>query len=93
MTPNSHELIEEPTYRQRCRLSVSYPFPEKLALRVLTSTRARSVCDPFAGRGTTLTAAKKLGLVAVGVETEERYCEIAAKRLSQEVFDFSEAVS
>ena len=66
------------------------PFPQALAERCIRSaTDDRDiVLDPFMGSGTTLRAAKDLGRKAIGIEIEERYCEIAANRLAQGVLPF-----
>ena len=67
--------------------------PVPLLKALLLSTPGGTVLDPCMGVGSTLVAAKELGLPAVGIEIEERYCEIAARRLSQDVLPLWDAVN
>jgi site-specific DNA-methyltransferase (adenine-specific) len=53
------------------------------------TTANQTILDPFAGSCTTARAAKDLGRKCVCIEREERYCEIGARRMSQEVFDLN----
>jgi site-specific DNA-methyltransferase (adenine-specific) len=59
--------------------------PVVLLRWVLDWTPPGTVLDPYMGSGPTLRAAKDVGRKAIGIEIEERYCEVAAKRCAQEV--------
>ena len=75
-TPNCHSEAEHPTQKPT----------ELLAVFILYSCPPSGlVIDPFCGSGSTLIAAKSLGRRAIGIEIEEKYCEIAVRRLAQEV--------
>ncbi len=62
-------------------------FPLAIPIRCISATTDPGdlVLDPFMGSGTSLLAARDCGCRAIGIEVEERYCEIAAKRLEQGV--------
>lgn len=73
---------------------VDHPSPKPLGLMArlieVVTPPGGVVLDPFMGAGTTLRAAVDTGRRAIGIELEEHYCEIAAKRLAQGVLDFRE---
>jgi len=59
------------------------PFPVKLVERIIASTTAQVVLDPFMGSGTTAVAAVNLGRSYIGIELSEQYCEMARDRISR----------
>lgn len=73
----SHEELVHPTQKAEAVMKWC------IALSQTTGT----VLDPYMGGGTTLVAAKHLNRKAIGIELEEKYCEIAAKRLQQSVME------
>lgn len=86
-------VVRVPPYNSQSADRPDHPTPKPVVLLeyLLRPCPPGVVADPCAGSGPTLVAAKLLGRHAIGVEIEERYCEIAARRLAQDTLPFGEA--
>jgi site-specific DNA-methyltransferase (adenine-specific) len=86
-------VLTSDSYRYGQPGKVAHPTQKPLSVMrtpmLASSAEGDLVLDPFAGSGTTLVSALESNRRAIGIEIEERYCEIAAKRLAQGVLDFS----
>jgi site-specific DNA-methyltransferase (adenine-specific) len=80
-----HDALRLPATPQEGTGDHPCPKPLSLFRWLLDGAQDGVLVDPFMGSGTTLRAAKDLGRAAIGIEVEERYCEIAARRLAQGV--------
>lgn len=81
---NSHGDVWE--FSQEFKNPHPAPFPQDLINRIISSTDAETILDPFMGSGTTAISAKSLGRNFIGIEISEQYCELARKRLEGEEF-------
>ena len=87
-SPPQRSVIETSEPRSVEVAKIGHPTPKPVGLMETLIERCPPewvIVDPFAGSGSTLRAAKNLGRKAIGFEIEEKYCEIAANRLAQEV--------
>lgn len=81
LAPKANALGDVWSISQERSNSHPAPFPLELAERIISSTNAKSVLDPFIGSGTTALAAVKLGVNYTGIEISPEYCDTAIQRI------------
>lgn len=64
--------------------------PYKLATKAISTFTNKSIIDPFSGSGSILRAAKDLNIKSIGIEIDEKWCQIAAERMTQETVNFNQ---
>lgn len=86
-TVHSSSVLASRIGLQTLQSGASHPHAKPLDVmaRLVDACPPGTVFDPFAGSGTTLVAAKAQDRRSIGIEVDERYCEVAANRLRQEV--------
>lgn len=85
LAPKANAYGDVWEFTQEQKNSHPAPFPLALAERVVSSTKAEVVLDPFSGSGTTALAAKRLGRSYIGIEISPDYCEMARNRLRGQI--------
>ena len=82
LVPHANSLGDVWEFPQEMKNKHPAPFPVALVERIISSTSAKIILDPFMGSGTTAVASKNLGRNFIGIEISPEYCEMSKERLS-----------
>lgn len=83
LAPKANALGDVWEFTQEMNNSHPAPFPVRLIERIIGSTKAKVILDPFMGSGTTAVAARNLGRNYIGIDISPDYCQMAERRLTR----------